>query len=285
MAELSTDLQPPGSGGLRGGNVVDMNDLLREVVLLARALAGLIWPVSCAGCGLVDVAVCPSCAASMSGTPLLLAHGPVPIWGASAYESTAARLLVAWKRHGRRDLSRWLGRVLANAAAACVTEHQPVARSPGTAQVWLVPMPARRAALRQRGADLVGDLAQAAVLACHGELQGHSVQVARLLRHVRRVQDQVGLDAVARRRNVAGALALRGRAGTGHRGSLGGRKCIVVDDIVTTGASVHEAIRVLSAHGAQVVGVCCLSVTFMQQGVLNMPGRTSLPSWKAPSDP
>jgi predicted amidophosphoribosyltransferase len=262
-----------------------MSWLLPELVLMARALTGLIWPVTCAGCGTLDVAVCRSCAVSMSGKPFLLRPGPVPVWGVSAYGGTAARLIVAWKQHGRHDVTGWLGRVLAHAVVACLNEGPPHASG---ADVWLVPMPARAAALRRRGADLPYDLARAAARVFRDDRSDRSqiaVRAKRILRHARVVQDQLGLDAEARRRNLAGAMTVRAVPRAWPQRSLSGRKCIVVDDVVTTGASVDEAVRVLTAKGAHVVGVCCLSVTFKQQGVLISPQRTNLSSWNAPSDP
>ena len=282
ITRIFTDSARPDMPCSGRGMVVHMNGLLRELVLeardlAARDLAGLIWPVSCAGCGLPDTPVCGTCAAAMAGEPFLVRAVPVPIWGISVYQGIAAQLIVSWKQRGRRDLSGWLGRELARGVGACL-------REPG-GLVWLVPMPARAAALQQRGADLCYDLARAAARACRSGSDPHrpEVRAVRVLRHARGVRDQIGLDARERRRNLAGALTTRAAPAAARR-SLIGRNCIVVDDIVTTGASVDEAVRVLTAHGARVVGVCCLSVTFKQHGVLNPRERTSLSSWKAPSE-
>lgn len=261
-----------------------MDRVLDEVVLLARALAALIWPVTCAGCGRLDVAACASCVGCMTGAPFMVAPEPVPVWSRCAYGGTAARLIVAWKQHGRRDLTGLFGRALAAVVAECLARSAGPAAPGDEADVWLVPMPARAAALRRRGADLTYDLARVAARRCTG-VGGGRVRAVRLLRHARHVQDQVGLSADARRRNLAGALALRAGAMAWEQRSLAGRTCVVVDDIVTTGASADEAVRVLQAHGARVVGVCCLSVTLRQLGVLTEPERTSLSPWKAPSNP
>ncbi len=281
-----------------------MSTTIRVVTIMADALAGLIWPVSCAGCGRLDVALCRACAASVAGRPFRVRSGPVPIWGCSAYAGLAAAVVVSWKQRGRRDLSGPLGRVLARAVTACLNSDdelplvahagcgRPASAMPSATlagpEIWLVPMPARRAALRQRGADLVHDLANVAardLRTAAGRTnfkEGPRVRAVRVLRHARPVRDQIGLDAKARRRNLAGALAVRRTWGSQVR--LDGQKCLVIDDIVTTGASVDEAVRVLSSHGAQVVGICSLSVTFRRPGVLTGPERTSLSSCKAPSE-
>jgi predicted amidophosphoribosyltransferase len=67
----------------------------------------------------------------------------------------------------------------------------------------------------------------------------------------RRVADQAGLGAAARRANLAGALGVRRTS----QSRLGGAVVVLVDDIVTTGATAAEACSVLAEHGARVVGV------------------------------
>jgi predicted amidophosphoribosyltransferase len=88
------------------------------------------------------------------------------------------------------------------------------------------------------------------------ELRGRGIEVeARtLLRQQRAVSDQAGLGAAGRRANVDHAFGLR--RGRGPRAVLApGRPVVVVDDVVTTGASAAEACRVLSRHGGRVLGV------------------------------
>ncbi|MDA0567274.1 ComF family protein, partial [Streptomonospora sp. S1-112] len=129
--------------------------------------------------------------------------------------------------------------------------------------VLLVPVPARPGALRRRGYDPVALLLRAAARA--PVARAH--RVAPLLAHRRRVADQVGLDSRGRRANLTGALAVRagpsaapGRAGArAHPGDLRGAVVVVVDDVLTTGATLAEASRALRAAGARVVGGAVLS--------------------------
>ena len=65
-------------------------------------------------------------------------------------------------------------------------------------------------------------------------------------------RDSVGLDSGGRERNVAGRVAVRGRPPRAQQ-------VLLVDDIVTTGATATEAVRVLGASGARVVGVLVLA--------------------------
>jgi len=81
------------------------------------------------------------------------------------------------------------------------------------------------------------------------------VRVVSALRVRRSLQDQAGLGIEQRRRNVAGAFAVR--AGV----SVAGRCCVVVDDVVTTGASSAEAVRALQQAGATVLAVAAVCAT------------------------
>jgi predicted amidophosphoribosyltransferase len=256
---------------------------------------GLVWPVSCAGCGQRDVALCVACRAAVAG-PAFRAQiaGWPPGWGAwaaSSYRGVPARLIIAWKERGRHDLTRALGVGL---AAAVRADRADWSSRTGPSEPWLlVPVPSTRAARRRRGADLMTELARRAAESCRQDRPGQGqlgqtwlgqpwlgqdrseqdrpehdwvgppARSVRALRHVRRVRDQADLGASERRSNLVGALVVRSAA----RNLVAGRSCVVVDDVVTTGATAAEAARALTEAGAHVVGVCCLSVTLRRREV------------------
>jgi predicted amidophosphoribosyltransferase len=122
--------------------------------------------------------------------------------------------------------------------------------------VLLVPVPSAPRATRVRGADVVALLATVASRRLRA--RGRPVRAARLLRQSRRVSDQAGLGARGRAANVAGAFAVRRPL---LRGIPAGARVVVVDDVVTTGASAAEAVRVLRGHGVVVLGVAAVAWT------------------------
>jgi predicted amidophosphoribosyltransferase len=141
--------------------------------------------------------------------------------------------IVAWKEEDRAALMRPLAHLLAASVVEVVGDR--------TAPVVLVPVPTSRRSRLARGADVVDQLAResARLLRCAGA----EVTVRQALRVARRTVDQSGLGARQRARNLAGAFALRSEEG------LADGDIVVVDDIVTTGATIGEAVRALTAAG------------------------------------
>jgi predicted amidophosphoribosyltransferase len=120
--------------------------------------------------------------------------------------------------------------------------------------VLLVPVPSRRAVVRRRGHDPLLRLTRHAA----GRLrrQGVPARVRRALVPVVRVRDQAGLGAEERAANLAGSLSCR-RAVPVPAGSL----LVVVDDVITTGATLREAQRALESRGVPVDAVAAVAAT------------------------
>lgn len=206
---------------------------------LAGVLLDLVLPRSCAGCETPGCRLCVTCADVLAAPPMgrLPVGKQLPVTVAAAeYSGVVRAVLLAHKERSARSLCRPLGAALAAAAA----ELAPPA---GTV---VVPIPSSRAAIRARGHDHARRLATTAArqlgLPCHP-----------LLRQVRPVADQTGLGARGRAANLAGALAVRRR--------VQGLRVLVVDDVLTTGATMGEAVRALQQGGALVHGAAVVART------------------------
>ena len=217
------------------------------VVPVLSALADLVLPRICAGCGVPGPSVCDPCAALLAvprpAQPRRFPAGLPPTVAAGAYAGPVRPLVNAFKEHGRGELARPLGAALALAVAAVrLGSLHPAA------PVVLVPVPASRAALRARGRDHVRELTGRAVLELRAV--GVPVEQRRLLRRRGRARDSAGLTPAQRRANLAGTFVADPGAAAPPSGAL----LVLVDDVVTTGATLCEAARALDGGPARGAG-------------------------------
>lgn len=215
-----------------------MRDLLRSVL-------DLLLPSCCARCGrLWDAALCAACA---GGIPRL-APGCLPAartrLQALAAEVAFAGEIEGWVHRFKYPPRGLLGLDPAPEALLAVLLADAAARLPGAPPGLVVAVPQHPRGLRRRGFDPAGMLARG--LAARRGLPFS----ARTLCRLRDGPSQTGLSRAARRRNMADAFAVRPGARIPARIWL-------VDDVVTTGATLAEAARTLRRAGArEVLGVC-----------------------------
>ena len=215
-------------------------------------LFDLVLPRTCAGCATREAGsarLCGTCRSLLGGRPLGLVRpdpcppGLPPLAAGTAYDGVVRRLLLAHKERGQTALAGPLGAVLAGAVQA-LGDLGPVV---------LCPVPSARSAVRARGHDHALRLARAAAAALCA--RGSPATAVPLLAPARLVADQSGLDAGARAANLAGALRVR-RTVAGSTPVV-----VVVDDVVTTGATLVEATRALRAAGLIVRGAAVVAAT------------------------
>ncbi len=250
-------------------------------------------PVECAGCGLLDVPLCEGCAAALTTAPRRCegaaprldrvdGSAPLPVWAVTPYVGPVRELVVAWKDRGRADLDRALHESVRRAGAVLgarlVTAARLLSGPEAPARLVVVPAPSTGAARRARGRDPVLDLARAfgAGVASADPPEGVDVgapvdlSVASVLTQRRRTRDQVGLGSRARGGRLEGAVTSRERAV--RRLLVRGTSCVVVDDVLTTGATLAACETVLREHGASVLGAFVLAATPPPAGFGGTPG-------------
>ncbi len=214
-------------------------------------LLDLVLPRACAACGLAGQQLCRDCRAGLlaapvgkvrptpcpSGLPQVTAVGP--------YRGGLQRLLLAHKERGALALTAPLGEALAHAAALHLAPAQAIV---------LCPIPSSSRAIRSRGHDHAVRLAQAAARSLAAA--GHPCVVRVLLGSVRKIADQSGLSTQERALNLTGALAARGPV----EGQV-----LLLDDVLTTGATLAEAARALRLVGHPVLGAAVVAATERRQ--------------------
>lgn len=169
------------------------------------------------------------------------------MWAVADYDGAVRAALIAHKEQARLSLAKPLGRALA------VSVMGLLSRTDDPGRVLLTPIPSRRAVVRARGHDPLGRL----TAVCRRALRSSGIDAGefRGLRQHTIVADQAGLTAEQRRVNLDGAFAVRGRRPRAPT------TIVVVDDIVTTGATAAEAARALRSAGVEVTGVAVVAAT------------------------
>lgn len=204
----------------------------------------LILPLECGGCGAPSTRWCDVCAAALEVkldephlvTPRL--DPGVPVFALGRYAGSRRQAIVAFKEHGRRDLAPPLARAVA------VGIHHLIGWGILDSPLTVVPAPTRASAARRRGGDPVTRLVTQASRHHPG------ITVVKALRTRAFARDSVGLTSTDRERNLRGRIKLI-RSVTGA--------VLLVDDIVTTGATVGESVRILETAGAKVTAVLTLA--------------------------
>jgi ComF family protein len=230
---------------------------------LLRGLLDLALPRVCARCGAAACDHTPLCPRCLAALPRVEAHvcarcqqapagGPQRLCGGCAARPSplAACIAGAWFRG---EVERWIRRFKYPArglsrldpsapAVARALVCEAARRAPGPPADRVIPIPLHPRVLRRRGFNPALLLAREAARCAGAPMAPVALQ------RMRDTPSQTGLDRAGRRRNVRGAFRARGpQAG----------RIWLIDDVVTTGATLEEAARALLRAGAsEVIGVC-----------------------------
>lgn len=226
----------------------------------AVEVLGLLLPVACLGCGAPGRAVCRSCRAVLRDTPgsVRLVAG-VRLDAAFAYDGLVRVLLLELKLRGRVDVAGPLGRPTG------VLVRRALAAHPGSV---VLRVPSSRSGARRRGFDPV------VLLLARGGVRG----TGRLRRVRRPVGPAAGSGSERHgQKERSGVERVAATVGTLRAVGVAGRRVVLVDDVVTTGVTVAEAVRAVRAAGGSVVR--CVATASVDEG---LGGRASTDAGPSP---
>jgi ComF family protein len=155
------------------------------------------------------------------------------------FDGVMRELVHDFKFRDRHDARRLFGRWLADAGAALLADAD-----------FVVPVPLARARLVIRRFNQAAMLAQEVCRLTRRRYEPLALQ------RIKRTQSQVGLSRQQRRDNVAGVFAVAEAA----KPRLAGAKVVLLDDVITTGATARACARVLKRAGAAQVDVLALAM-------------------------
>jgi predicted amidophosphoribosyltransferase len=164
------------------------------------------------------------------------------VYSAIPYSPVAKNILLAAKEQNIKSADQLVRHALRESLLALFQKHHSCA---------LVPIPSSRSSNRRRGRDFINEIAISVA-------QDFGVTVLPLLEHQRVIRDQSRLNISGRRENVAMALSIKPE----FRGNYSGENVVILDDLVTTGATINEATRALTRAGfkVQAAATACVAL-------------------------
>lgn len=235
--------------------------------VLRRAGFGVwrfVLPLRCLLCGAAGangIDLCADCAAELPRNRSCCARCALPLAVPAelcgecqrhvpAWDAAWAPFRYGWPLDRLESRYKFAGDLAAGRVLSALWQREPCA---GDLPGLLLSVPLHRSRLRQRGYNQALELARPLARALHVPLRRD------VLQRPRRTEAQTELDAVGRRRNVRGAFALR-------EGVVLPAHVAILDDVMTTGATLAECARVLKRAGAAWVDVWALARAPRGQG-------------------
>jgi len=212
---------------------------------LLGSLSELIFPKRCLGCSALGIEICSKCRTSWNRhiyRSSVTVDGKIfPVYSSVKYSAVASKVILKSKEDALTVADDLVTSSLGHALSYFQKE---------VGVGYLVPIPSRSSASRKRGRKYINRM-----------IEGLGITPLDLLSHNRAVRDQSTLHGSARIKNLAGALFVNPDAYPVLYRNFPEISVIVIDDLVTTGATLSEAVRALRAGGFHVLGsvTACLA--------------------------
>ena len=216
----------------------------------------LLFPIDCLICDFPAVEICEQCAFALFPVPSFRIIDGIPHWAGAYYGDHLAKIVLLAKEENNRAARN----ILVSSLVAAFMQSDLIG------PLTLVPLPSRKEANRRRGYLHAQLIAQGLSLELKKKF-GISSKVLQILRVNRRIQDQSNLGRNERIINLDGAYESTKLPRDDH-GPL-----VLVDDLVTTGTTVREALRALRYAGLRPALVISAGVSGRGTDTLRLPNK------------
>jgi len=202
----------------------------------------LLFPTRCFGCRELGYSICSQCRKLWNPHLYQSRILDLAVYSAIPYSPIAKNILLSAKEQNIKSADELVRSALRASLQELFQKYSSCA---------LVPIPSGRSSNRRRGRDFINEMAVSVA-------RDFGVAVLPLLEHQRIIRDQSKLDIASRRQNLAMALSIKPE----FRGNYSGEKVVILDDLVTTGATINEANRALTKAGfaVQAAATACVAL-------------------------
>lgn len=202
----------------------------------------LLFPTRCFGCRELGYSICSQCRKQWNPHLYQSRISDLAVYSAIPYSPIAKNILLAAKEQSVKSADQLVRSAVKVAIYELFQRHSNCA---------LVPIPSGASSNRRRGRDFVNEMAISVA-------KDFGVAVLPLLEHQRNIRDQSRLNIASRRQNLAMAFSIKPQ----FRGNYSGENVVILDDLVTTGATISEAKRALTRGGfkVQAAATACVAL-------------------------
>ena len=197
-------------------------------------LSYILFPIRCYGCNALGMSICTTCRREWIPHYYRTNIDALNVHSAMMYTPTASKIILAAKENGLQGADNLLTTAIIHVLNKARLER---------GYFTLVPIPSSQQSQRRRGRRFIVDLTKTIS-------QTTGIGMSDCLQVSHQVSDQSGLTRAQRISNMQGAFSVK--PGAILRGDA-----ILIDDVVTTGATLREAARALNSQGFHAFGSVC----------------------------
>jgi len=200
-------------------------------------LSELIFPGRCISCSALGLSLCSRCRPFWNPHIYITELARLRVTSSVQYSDVAQKVILAAKESHIKKADELVSSAIAHSVERVLRTQSAD---------FLIPIPSRIGAVRKRGRQFITEVSLESAHA-------FQMPIVEILDHTRAVRDQSGLHLQQRWNNLEGAFVVMSK-------QHGGGKALLIDDLVTTGATLSEAARALRYAGIGVIGAVTAAI-------------------------